>query len=77
LGIPDGDKGKIEEFVYDQQTGQRLTYQRSYLDKDGKVGDMVSLSESIEFVKSPADNIIQDYQQSEKELEFYVGVLGK
>lgn len=77
LGILDGKKGKIEEFVYDQLTGQRVAYRRTFLNTDNTLDNTASLSELVQFYQSPPADVLDEYLESEKELEFYVEVISE
>lgn len=71
-GIPPGKLGRKEEFTYDKQTGQRIKYARSFLDDTNQWEEPSYVNESVQFTSEIPEDVLNEYQESEKELDFYI-----
>ena len=69
--VPAGKLGKREEFTYDMETGQRIKYARSFLDANNTWEIASYVEEDIQFADELPEEVLVEFQESEKELDFY------
>lgn len=75
LGIPTDAEGKLEQFYYDRQTGNRVKIIMEILYPGNEWKGETWTEEQYSFYEELPEDVAKELEQSEKELRFYLDLL--
>lgn len=72
-----GFVGKIEKYIYDKQTGNRLEKQESYIKEGGQQTDISTITLTVNQLDNLPTETKEELKIAEEELNFYIELFSK